>query len=34
MPSRMRRHMAVFKPVMIAQALVLTDPTTSAGWIG
>ena len=34
MPSRRRRHMAVFNPVMMAQALVLTDATTSAGWIG
>src|SRR5918994_5217943 len=34
MPIRNRRHMAVFKGVMIAQAAVLTEATTSGGWIG
>src|SRR5215213_1709730 len=34
MPMRKRRHMAVFKGVMMAHAPVLTDATTSGGWIG
>src|SRR5215212_1929049 len=34
MPMRKRRHMAVFKDVMMAHAPVLTDATTSGGWIG
>src|SRR5215210_932640 len=34
MPIRKRRHMAVFKGVMMAHAPVLTDATTSGGWIG
>src|SRR5919112_3845665 len=33
-PMRKRRHMAVFKVVMAAHAPVLTDATTSGGWIG
>src|SRR5262245_21532877 len=34
MPTRKRRHIAVFRGVMIAQALVVTDATTSGRWIG
>src|SRR5215212_5847798 len=34
MPIRKRRHMAVFKGVMMAHAPVVTDATTSGGWIG
>src|SRR5215210_6843622 len=34
MPMRKRRHMAVFKGVMMAHAPVETDATTSGGWIG
>src|SRR5215210_3252360 len=34
MPMRKRRHMIVFKGVMIAHAPVVTDATTSGGWIG
>src|SRR5215211_7947360 len=34
MPMRKRRHMAVFKGVMMAHAPVLTDATTSGGWMG
>src|SRR5215212_4635165 len=34
MPMRKRRHMAVFKGVMMAHAPVVTDATTSGGWIG
>src|SRR5215210_116657 len=34
MPMRKRRHMAVFKGVMMAHAPVGTDATTSGGWIG
>src|SRR5689334_13738138 len=34
MPTRKRRHMAVFRGVMMAQAAVETDATTSGGWIG
>src|SRR5215213_11668334 len=34
MPMRKRRHMAVFKGVMMAHAPVVTEATTSGGWIG
>src|SRR4028119_2425998 len=34
MPSRNRRHMAVFKGVMIAHAPVVTDERASGGWMG
>src|SRR5215470_17594114 len=34
MPTRKSMHMAVLRGVMIAQALVVTDSTTSGGWIG
>src|SRR5215210_5289130 len=34
MPMRNRRHMTVFMGVMMAHAPVLTDATTSGGWIG
>src|SRR5215211_2485372 len=34
MPMRKRRHMAVFKGVMMAHAPVLTEATTSGGWMG
>src|SRR5215212_11233805 len=34
MPMRKRRRMAVFKGVMMAHAPVVTDATTSGGWIG
>ena len=34
MPTRKSRHIADFRGVMIAHALVVTDSTTSGGWIG
>src|ERR671912_392014 len=34
MPIRNRRHMSVFKGVMMAHAPVVTDERTSGGWIG
>src|SRR5215213_8602759 len=34
MPTSRRRHITVFKGVMIAHRPVVTDETTSAGWIG
>src|SRR3954465_7790662 len=34
MPARKRRHMAVLRGVMMAHAPVLTEATTSGGWIG
>src|SRR5215210_8033816 len=34
MPMRKRRHMAVFKGVMMAHAPVVTEATTSGGWMG
>src|SRR5215210_1277909 len=34
MPIRKRRHMAVFRGVMMAHAPVLTEATTSGGWMG
>src|SRR5215208_2473771 len=34
MPIRKRRHMAVLRGVMMAHAPVLTEATTSGGWMG
>src|SRR5215210_3259421 len=34
MPMRKRRHMTVFRGVIMAHAPVLTEATTSGGWMG
>src|ERR1051326_8973865 len=34
MPTRKRTHIANFSEVMTAHAVVVTDSTTSGGWIG